>query len=1520
MKRLLPILLFIAPFIHAQPFGDPLVAGFKNPPEAAKPRTWWHWTMSNVSKEGITKDLEWMKRSGIGGFMLADVNFGGGQSIDPKTPYGTPQWFEAVLHAAKEAERLGLEMGIFSSPGWSETGGPWVKPEQAMKKLVWSETQLMGPRLFEARLPEPPTNNGQIRNTGATYYAGSGGDPTNYADSAVIAFRTPADEGHEAPVLPRVRTHTGPAEGSALLDDQLNTVMTIPAPENGSPAWVQYEYPTPFTARAFTIGGRGGSGRGIPVGRLLASDDGVIFHTLVTLPGSQLYRQGMVRTFAFSPVTARFFRIEMTGAPLGPANTMSQEPSLPAKEYALSEAILHSSAKVHRWEEKAGFSFLFEYDTVPTPEPSPESRIGSNETIDLSSHMKPDGTLSWQVPEGRWTILRLGYSLTGAKNRPATPEGSGFEADKLSREHMQAYCEGYFGPLKQALGPLFGRTLRTVMMDSWEAGTNNWSDRILEDFKERRGYDPKPWLPVLTGRIVGNAELSDRFTWDFRRTLADLWAENHYGTVTEYLSKHGISVCAEAAGVSLEMPEDTLLNKSKVAIPAGEFWVRDLHPRLMYLQDVRGAASAAHVYGKPLVAAEAFTGGGYEAPLTLKTVGDYWLSQGVNRLIFHTSAHQPADSKPGNAMVGTHLHRNITWAEQAAPYFNTLARQCHMLQQGLFVADIAYLLNEGAPSTPPIWGAGTVPTPPEGYDYDFINADVLLNRLSVAEDGRLVLPDGMSYRVLVLPETTRMRPELLRKLKSLVQGGAIISGRRPLSSPSLKGYPKADEEVRTLAQEIWGDLDGVSRTIRTVGKGKVYWGWPLSEVLSKEGIVRDFDYARELDSELAWLHRRTKEADIYYVANLAKNPAAFQARFRSEGREAEVWYPDTGDIRPAGYRIEGNRTTVPMKLAAHEAVFVVFRRPAKEAFRASAPDGEERVLAALEDGWELSFPEGLGAPPRIEMPKLIPWTSHAEEGVRFFSGTATYTKTIQLGKECFDPDHALFLDLGKVGDLAELWVNEHSLGVLWKPPFRADVSAALREGPNQIRVRVTNQWTNRLIGDQGLPEDKRILSSKTLPPARHGDGRKPNLPESGLLGPVLLLSKQVDRVSDSPDATIAGFPVNYTEAKAGRVPPPDPLVFSNGKSVTQAREWFEQRRPEILAMLEQQQFGRRPETVEPLVVEVTETGTPAFDGKALRKQLTLGFKADGTGPKLELLVYLPAQAKGPVPVLLNISFMPNNLTVNDPGVKPGTRWDAKAGKRVPAAEGPRFGSLRVVETLERGFGLATFCYTDVDPDAPGALAHGIRAHYLRPGQTEPADDEWGSVSAWAWAISRVVDYFETDASVDSKRIAITGMSRLGKTVLWAGARDPRIALVIASVSGEGGAALSRRHYGETIGHLVSGTRFSYQFARNYARWAEKPAEAPFDANLLVSLIAPRPLLLQTGDTDIWSDPKGEFLSLLSARPVYELLGKKGPNTDAFPPPGQLVGDTLAYYMHDGGHGPVPSDWPVFLSFLEKHLK
>jgi hypothetical protein len=423
------------------------------------------------------------------------------------------------------------------------------------------------------------------------------------------------------------------------------------------------------------------------------------------------------------------------------------------------------------------------------------------------------------------------------------------------------------------------------------------------------------------------------------------------------------------------------------------------------------------------------------------------------------------------------------------------------------------------------------------------------------------------------------------------------------------------------------------------------------------------------------------------------------------------------------------------------------------------------------------------------------------------------------------------------------------------------------------------------------------------------------------LSAVILLSASaaIGQADKPPAAVVAGIPVNYEESHVGAYTLPDLLVLANGKPVRDAKTWNEKRRPEIVRLFEENQYGRSPGRPADMSFDVFDKGTPALDGKAVRRQVTIYFSADKAGPKMDLLVYVPANATGPVPLLLNLSFSANATTVNDPGVKVGEVW-GRDKKKVPAGQGPSFGRINVARLMDAGFGFATVYYGDIDPDFLGGVPHGVRALYLKPGQTEPAPDEWGSISAWAWGLSRAIDYLETDKSVDAKRVAIMGVSRLGKTVMWAGAHDTRIALVIASCSGEGGAALSRRNYGETIAHLTEPTRYPYQFAGNYGKYANKVDRFPVDAHMLVALIAPRPVLLQTGDKDFWSDPKGEFLAAVAAGPVYRLLGKQGLDTDQMPAAGTPILHTIGYYMHAGGHGTIPSDWDQFLAFMQMHLQ
>jgi hypothetical protein len=405
---------------------------------------------------------------------------------------------------------------------------------------------------------------------------------------------------------------------------------------------------------------------------------------------------------------------------------------------------------------------------------------------------------------------------------------------------------------------------------------------------------------------------------------------------------------------------------------------------------------------------------------------------------------------------------------------------------------------------------------------------------------------------------------------------------------------------------------------------------------------------------------------------------------------------------------------------------------------------------------------------------------------------------------------------------------------------------------------------------------------------------------------------------NAPAKVVAGIPVNYDETLVGNYTLPDPLVMSDGKKVKNAKTWYAKRQPEIVRLIEENQYGRCPGVPKDMTFNVFDKATPVFDGKAVRRQVTVCFTKDTSDFKMDILIYLPANANKPVPLFLNVSFSPNCSVTDDDGVKMSYVW-GRDGKKVPAKRGGQFGKLDVNQFISQGIGVATIYYGDIEPDFPTGIKYGIRGHYLKPGSLSPAPDEWGAISAWSWGLSRAMDYLETDKQIDSKRIALYGVSRLGKTVLWAGAHDTRFGMVIASCSGEGGAAIARRNYGETIKHMSDSTRYFYQFSANYGKYADDPNDWPVDANLLISLIAPRPLLLQTGDTDYWSDPKGEFLAAVAAGPVYSLLGKEGLGTDVMPEAGHAILKTLGYYMHSGGHGALTADYEIFLMFIKMHF-
>ena len=1089
-----------------------LEAGFMTPPESAKPRVWWHWMNGNITKDGIRADLEWMHRIGIGGFQNFDAAFNTPQIVNKRLLYMTPEWKDAFLFTTKLADSLGLEMAIAGSPGWSESGGPWVKPAQAMKKYVWSEIRLKGGEHFKGILPNPPKTTGRFQNLKLDDELNALSEPHPtpelYTDISVVAFPLPENDFSMAELNPKVTSSGGKFDLATLTDGDLQKTTLLPSAPKGQNAWIQFEFAKPETMQSLSIVGGGNLGM-FSMGMskdtrfLEASDDGKTFRTVLGIPVGRVAQN----TLTFAPVTAKYFRFAFENVP--PPPNIFAELGLGGKSgppeptgTKIAELELYTVARVNQFEEKAAFSTtanLYDKSTRNVTNFIPKS--GS---IDLTSKMAADGTLDWTPPAGNWKVLRLGYSLIGITNHPASPEATGLEVDKLNASHVKAYLTTYLDQYKDATGGMMGKKgLQYVITDSWEAGAQNWTDSLMTDFKNLRGYDMLPWLPVLSGHVVESAAASDQFLWDFRRTLSDLLTKNHYNQMTTLLHERGMGRYTESHESGRAFIADGMEVKSKADVPMSATWTPGgfgggTEVATSYKADVRESASVAHIYGQNLVAAESMTtiGNAWSySPEKLKPTADMELANGLNRFVIHCSVHQPVfDKLPGLGLgpFGQWFTRNETWAEQAKPWTTYLARSSYMLQQGKFVADVAYFYGEDNNITA-LFG-DKLPDVPSSYNYDFVNADIVTNILSVDKNGDIITPSGMSYHLLALDASSKyMSLNVLRKIKELVKAGASVVGEKPVGTPSLSDDPA---EFKNIVDELWANGKGENN----VGKGKVYAGQTIEQVLVSMKIAPDFEYTKPRDStKLMFVHRKLDDVDIYWVNNRMNRVENLETTFRVKGKAAEIWNPETGQIVAASYQIADGHTTVPLKLKPNDAVFVVFRKKADSSSLKMTPPVETQ-LAVIDGAWKVSFQENRGAPAQVAFDHLASWSENADLGVKYFSGTGNYTKTIQAPDDWFKKDSQIWIDLGSVKNLAEVVINGKSLGIVWKTPFMVNVTEALKKGENTIEVKVTNLWVNRLIGDQQPGVTKKITYT-TMPFYQAGS---PLLP-SGLLGPVTIV-------------------------------------------------------------------------------------------------------------------------------------------------------------------------------------------------------------------------------------------------------------------------------------------------------------------------------------------------------------------------------------------------------------------------------
>ncbi len=1081
---------------------DPLAEGFANPPQSARPRTWWHWMNGNVTQEGIARDLDWMSRIGLGGVQNFDASLQTPQLVDERLVYMTPEWQDAFRLAVAEADRHGLEFAIAASPGWSETGGPWVQPVDGMKKLSWGETILAGGEHFNGRLNAAPDTTGPYLDTP---FADELADVT-----AGSPHEVPRASGHIAILAVPLLASPLPTpvfaleDGSELAaepiaDASMESSVALPLRDDLSGS-VSITYPHVVTVRSaqLFIPGLEMPFRGVPVSASLQVHDGSDWREVAAIPIS-----GIPTTVGFNAVEASEFRLVISDNRGGVGSATIDEPVPGAESFdifamgdlstvPLAAFSLSAEPRLDRVEQKAGFGTLTDYYAAMSRDETP-ANVDLSQVIDLTDRVADNGMLDWTPPAGsHWRVLSFGWSLTGKTNHPATPEATGLEVDKLDPDAVRRYLETYLGMYRETLGDdmVGARGLQALLTDSIEVGATNWTPQMEAEFEQRRGYALRPWLPALAGQMIGTPAETEAFLFDWRQTLAEMLADNHYGTVAKVAHENGLRVYGEALENGRPMLGNDLEMRQYADVPMAAMWtwLRGSDPRWSLLGDMKGASSVAHVYGQNLVAAESMTSANAPwaySPRDLKRVIDFEFAHGVNLPVIHTSVHVAVeDRKPGLSLMifGQHFNRNETWAEMAGPWISYIARNAYMLQQGHYAADIAYFMGEEAPLTAQ-YAAGVPDGLPTRYGYDYVNVDMLSEALH-AEDGQLVSRGGTRYRVLFLgQDRVMMTLPTLRRIAELASVGVTIVGVRPLASPSL-----ADDEAEfaQLVEQLW--------TLPNVLEGQ-----NIESAMIAQGITPDLEInTGNAESDVMFVHRSLPNAEIYFVNNRLNHAQDVEARFRVVGKAPELWDAVSGTSRSLSYRVEGDVTVVPLEMAAEDAFFVVFREDTQAMTRAIAAP-EHSTVAQIEGPWRVRLQDGRGAPAEITLDALEPLNEHANPGVRYFSGVASYSTQFDVTADAAGKG-TLLLDLGQVADVAEVWVNGRNAGISWLAPDRLDIGALVQEGSNTLEVHVANRWINRLIGDR-QPDVEPITF--TAAPTYQPDA---SLRPSGLIGPVTIVT------------------------------------------------------------------------------------------------------------------------------------------------------------------------------------------------------------------------------------------------------------------------------------------------------------------------------------------------------------------------------------------------------------------------------
>lgn len=982
---------------------------FVNPEGKADIAVYWYWLNDNISEEGVVKDLEAMKRAGIG---RAYIGFQGIDDIPKgKVPFQSEEWWKILRTTLSKAGELGIEIGIFNSPGWSQSGGPWVKPEQSMQFIEIEKIYLKGDGEEQTvTLPE-------IKDA--------------ISDVAVIAYPVNGDG------LRSVGEKFNKKSGKPLVAE---ISFDAPAVARTLVATVATPFRTPAVVEAYIDGAW-----------KLIKNFAVERYNPGNLVGFKPYAPVVI---ALPETEAKDFRVIVEEGEGDIEFMVTEKPLL--EKYAEKSMAKMFQEPLPLWAD-------YMWDAQPGVT-SDSLAIKTDEIVNISDKVK-NGVLTWTVPDGTWEVCVMKSKSTGVLNTPAMPDAQGLEIDKLDKAAAVAHFDAFIGEILRRIPEQERSSFKYVISDSYEVGGQNWSDSLLVRFKRRYGYDALPYLPTLSGEVVESRDKSDRFLWDLRRFVADCLADEYMTGLREEANKNGLKLWLENYG-HWGYTGEFLQYGSRADEVSGEFWSEG------NLGDIenKGASSCAHIYGKNLVWSESCTSGVpsfCRYPAIMKQRVDRFFTEGINATLLHLYIQQPDDRQPGiAAWFGNEFNRNNVWFDQLDVFLTYLKRCNYMLRQGQYVADAAYFIGEDAPKMTGICD----PEIPYGYSFDYINAEVLLKHAKVKKS-RLVLDSGMEYSVLVLPKQSTMRPELLSKIKEFVRQGLTITGSKPLSSPSLENYPAADESVKAAGEELWKDETAPVK----FGKGTVYpYGTPLETIFSNIGVKPDFSVSENQVKPL-FIHRDLGNAQVYFIANQQDSVIRISTTYRvGDNLQPQIWDAVTGEISALPEFVRNSDGTISIgeiEMQPLASAFIVFRKDAG-ATDATRNIPTETVVAEISNPWNVTFEkERRGPSDKIVMEKLVPLNEHPDDSVRFYSGKTLYESTFNIGQDI--PEN-LYIDLGKVMVIGKVKINGQFAGGVWTKPYRLNISKFVKPGENTIEVETVNNWKNRLIKDSSLPENRRL--------------------------------------------------------------------------------------------------------------------------------------------------------------------------------------------------------------------------------------------------------------------------------------------------------------------------------------------------------------------------------------------------------------------------------------------------------------